>query len=60
MSGGILSKLFTTRRALELEYRKVSLLRESRVEYRMAARIDETGELSVMAELASFADAIWQ
>ena len=59
MSSDILSKLFTTTRALELEYRKVSLLRETGVEFK-TARIEETDEPSLITELATFADAIWQ
>ena len=60
MSSDILSKAFTTTRALELEYRKLSILRESgsgRIE--LSTRIEEAGDRPLIAELACFADAIW-
>ena len=59
MSSDILSKLFTTTRALELEYRKLSFLRESESEFEPSARIEETTNQPLIAELACFADAIW-
>jgi len=59
MSRDILSKVFTTTQALELEYRKLSLLRESGSDFELSARIDETSNQPLIAELAGFADAIW-
>jgi hypothetical protein len=59
MSSDILSKAFTTTRALELEYRKLSILRESGSEIEMLTRIEDTGDQPLIAELACFADAIW-
>jgi hypothetical protein len=60
MSRDILSRLFTTTRALELEYRKVSLAQEHEAELSASAQIKNSGELSPVTELAIFADAIWQ
>lgn len=59
MSSAILSRLFATTRALELEYRRVSLLQENGTEFKTSAQIEETGEQSPITELTSFADAIW-
>ncbi|MGA8311951.1 MAG: hypothetical protein WB755_18100 [Terriglobales bacterium] len=59
MSSDILSKAFTTTRALELEYRKLSILRESGSEIELSTRIEEAGDRPLIAELACFADAIW-
>jgi hypothetical protein len=60
MSNDILSKVFTTTRALELEYRKLSLPRESETAFDLSTRIEEAGPRPVIAELACFADALWQ
>jgi len=60
MSSHILSKVFTTTRPLELEYRKISLPREVGSTFETSARIDETDKLSLVRDLAVFADAIWQ
>jgi hypothetical protein len=60
MSTDILSKAFTTTRALELEYRKLSLLRESGPDFELATQVEENGKRPFIAELACFADAIWQ
>ena len=60
MSSDILSKVFTTTRALELEYRKLSLPRESEPAFELSTPIEESGSQPVIAELACFADAIWQ
>jgi hypothetical protein len=59
MSSGILSKAFTTTRALELEYRKLSVLRESGSEIELSTRIEENGDRPLIADFACFADAIW-
>ncbi len=59
MSSDILSKAFTTTRALELEYRKLSILRETGSEIEQSARIEEADNRPLIAELACFADAIW-
>jgi len=59
MSRDILSKVFTTTHALELEYRKLSLLRESGSEFEPSVRIEETTNSTLIAELACFADATW-
>jgi len=59
MSSDILSRAFTTTRALELEYRRLSILRESGSEIELSTRIEETGDGPLIAELACFADAIW-
>ncbi|HYM05237.1 MAG TPA: hypothetical protein VEU11_01635 [Terriglobales bacterium] len=59
MSSDILSKAFTTTRALELEYRKLSVLRESGSEVELSPVIEEDGDRPLIAELACFADAIW-
>ena len=60
MSNDILSKVFTTTRALELEYRKLSLPRESETTFDLSRRIEEAGPRPVIAELACFADTVWQ
>jgi hypothetical protein len=60
MSSDILSNVFTTTRALELEYRRLSLPRESETVFDLSTRIEEAGSRPVIAELACFADAIWQ
>ena len=59
MSSDILSKAFTTTRALELEYRRLSILRENGSEIEPSTRIEEAGDRPLIAELACFADAIW-
>lgn len=59
MSSDILSKAFTTTRALELEYRKLSVLRESGSEVELSPGIEEDVDRPLIAELACFADAIW-
>jgi len=59
MSSDILSKVFTTTRALELEYRKLSILRESGSEIELSTRIEEAEDRPLIADLACFADAIW-
>ncbi len=60
MSSHILSKVFTTTRPLELEYRKVSFLWEVGSAFETSAPIDKTDKLSLVTDLAVFADAIWQ
>ena len=60
MTNDILSKVFTTTRALELEYMKLSLLRESGAEFEPATQFEETGKRPLIAELACCADATWQ
>ncbi len=42
MSSDILSKAFTTTRALELEYRKISFFGEPGLVIELSTRIDET------------------
>ena len=59
MSSDILSKVFTTTRALELEYCKLSILRESGSEIELSTRIEEAGDRPIIADLACFAGAIW-
>ena len=59
MSNDTLSKAFTTTRALELEYRKLTILREIGSEIELSTRIEEDGNRALIAELAGFADAIW-
>ncbi len=59
MSSDILSRAFTTTRALELEYRRLSILQESGSEIELSTPIEETGDRSLIAQLACFADAIW-
>ena len=59
MSSDILSRAFTTTHALELEYRRLSILRESGSEIEMSTPIEEAGDRPLIAELACFADAIW-
>ena len=59
MSRDILSRAFTTTRALELEYRRLSILRESGSEIELSTPIEETGDRPLIAELACFADALW-
>jgi hypothetical protein len=59
MSSDILSKAFTTTRALELEYRKLSIRREGGSEVELSSGIEESGDRSLIEELACFADAIW-
>jgi hypothetical protein len=59
MSTDILSRAFTTTRALELEYRKLSILRENGSEIERSTQIEEAGNRPLIAELACFADAIW-
>jgi hypothetical protein len=61
MSSDILSKAFTTTHALELEYRKLFILRESGrgSEIELSNRIEEGDDRPLSAELACFADAIW-
>jgi hypothetical protein len=59
MSNDTLSKAFTTTRALELEYRKLTILREIGSETELSTRIEEDGNRALIAELAGFADAIW-
>jgi hypothetical protein len=61
MSSDILSKAFTTTHALELEYRKLFILRESGrgSEIELSNRIEEGGDRPLSAELACFTDAIW-
>ena len=60
MSNHILSRVFTTTRPLELEYRQVSLRREDGTTIETSARIDAADKLSLVTDLAVFADAIWQ
>ena len=48
MSKDTLSKAFTTTRALELEYRKLTMLRESGSEIELSARIDEDGDRALL------------
>ncbi len=60
MTNDILSKAFTTTRVLELEYMKLSLLRESGAEFETSTRIEKAGKRPLIAELACFADATWQ
>ena len=59
MSSDTLSKAFTTTRALELEYRKLTMLREIGSEIELSTRIEEDGNRALIAELSVFADAIW-
>jgi len=59
MSTDILSKAFTTTRRLELEYRKISLFRESGLVFELSTRIDEPGNPSIATEPAVLADAFW-
>lgn len=59
MSSDILSKAFTTTRALELEYRKLFVLRQSGSEVEPYAGIEEDGDRPLIDDLACFADAIW-
>ena len=59
MSSDILSKAFTTTRALELEYRKLFTPGESGNEIEMSTGTEEAGNRPLIAELACFADAIW-
>ena len=59
MSRDTLSKAFTTTRALELEYRKLAILREGGSEIELSTRIDQDDNRALIAELAGFADAIW-
>jgi hypothetical protein len=42
MTSDILSKAFTTTRPLELEYRRISLFRETALIFEMSKRIDES------------------
>jgi hypothetical protein len=57
----MLSKAFTTTRALELEYRRLTLLRESGAEVEsFITRMVEGEQQPLIAELAFFAGAIWQ
>ncbi len=60
MTNDIISKAFTTTRALELEYMKVFLLRETGAESEAAMQFEETGKKPLVAQLACFADAAWQ
>jgi hypothetical protein len=59
MNSDILSKVFTTTRVLELEYRKLSLLRENGPEFERSTQIEKARKQPLIAELACFADAIW-
>ena len=57
MSTDILSKAFTTTRPLELEYRKISLFRESLLVFEVSTRIDETDTPSIATEPVALTDA---
>jgi hypothetical protein len=60
MNGDIISKAFTTTHALELEYRKLCLLRENESEFEPSTRTEEIGKRPLVAELACFVDVTWQ
>ena len=59
MSNDILSKAFTTTRVLELEYRRLFILRDDGGEIELSTRIEDADDRPLVAELACFADAIW-
>ncbi len=59
MSSDILSKAFTTKRALELEYRKLSIPWEGGIEVELSSGTEESGDRPLIADLACFADATW-